>query len=826
MSEAEQPNSQSPESSGAGDQSQAEEAQPFTFTLPDDPNSAKDWYLWAAVLALIALVAFWPSIQGAFLWDDDRYITQNKALVDSTGLKEIWRIPPGTIQYYPLSFTALWIEHQFWGNNALGYRVVNLLLHAGSAVILWRILRRLRVPGAWAAAAIWAVHPLQVESVCWISEIKNVLSGVLALASALFYLEFAEMRDPDAKRRVWNLTEDWQAYAISVGFFVLAALAKTTVVLLPLAILLVLWWKEKLTLPRALGVAPTLIVGVALGMVTSWLETAPNGAIRATGPEWQLNPIQRLLIAGRDFWFYIGKLILPVNQSFIYPRVVPNPAGIEWAFILTAVVLIIGLAVTTKQLGRGPITAVGCYVLLLFPSMGFFNAYPFRFSFVADHFQYLAGIPLIVVLVWVVAGILKPLWTAERPSAAMTVISALVILVFGAASWVRADIFADQASLWKDVLSENKNPDSWMAAYNLAKSYQMQAAATFDDAANLLQNGDLDSSQKEAKAAIELLDTSDQLLAKVVNNPTTPYDWLYKAHDQWAQNDVTRLRSPDTDPAATLAHASAEMGKALWFPQAQLDPLPYYTLGIVDVNRAQRLQKPSAATMESQTTEASATTEPSATAEASATTMPTTRPYSAEEERLVELYEQAWDNFQKAIALSNSGMTSQEFGPESARVLPLAAYQSGNLDWKLAAMAHEHSDLTAEHAHSVHAAEDYSLAVRLNPTSEDARYRLALALENIGDLPDAKNQLVIILRDLDHYNADAYNEIGVVILKSNPTNMADYQAAIESFKAALNQNHNFTEAKEHLAMAEKMLATTRPATQSATRPSAEPATAP
>lgn len=243
MSESTQQPDPSPDSIGSSD----EEMQPFVITMPDDPASGNDWYLWAAVLALLALVAFWPAINGTFLWDDDQYVTHNHALLDASGLKEIWKIPPGTIQYYPLTFTVFWVEHHIWENNALGYRVVNLLLHAGAAVVLWRILRRLKIPGAWAAAAIWAVHPLQAESVCWISECKNVLSGVLALGSVLFYLEFAGLYDPSSNRRTWNLNADWQTYAISAGLFLLAMLAKTAVVFLPLAILLILWWKGRLT---------------------------------------------------------------------------------------------------------------------------------------------------------------------------------------------------------------------------------------------------------------------------------------------------------------------------------------------------------------------------------------------------------------------------------------------------------------------------------------------------------------------------------------------------------------------------------------------------
>jgi tetratricopeptide (TPR) repeat protein len=387
----------------------------------------------------------------------------------------------------------------------------------------------------------------------------------------------------------------------------------------------------------------------------------------------------------------------------------------------------------------------------------------------------------------------------------MTVISALLLVVLGAASWVRADLFADQASLWKDVLSENKNPDSWMAAYNLAHIYQTQAAGMFDDAAALLQSGDQDGSQKEAKAAMDLLDSSDQLLKKVINNSTTPYDVLYKAHNQWASNDLTRLRSPDTVAETVLDHASSEMAKALWFPQAQNDPLPHYTQGLVDLNRAQRLQ-------------VSSTTKPSPATVASVTTIPTTRPYSAHEQQYVDLYQQARESFQKAIALSMSSENSPTLAPEAARVLPLAAFQSGDIDWVLAQLANEHSDVNAERLHSRNAALDFSLAVRLNPTNKRYRYRLALALENVGDLPDAKNQLIIILRDFDPHDAQAYNEVGRVILKSNPKDMAEFDAAVESFKAALQQDPNFTEARENLALAQRMLATTRPTTRSTTAP--------
>ncbi len=828
----------SPDSAGGDpDSPGGEEAvQPFVITLPDDPASGADWYLWAAVLALIALVAFWPAINGTFLWDDDQYVTQNRALHDASGLGQIWKIPPGTIQYYPLTFTALWIEHQFFGNtSSLGYRVVNLLLHAGSAILLWRILRRLAVPGAWVAAALWAVHPLQAESVCWISESKNVLSGILALASVLFYLEFAGIHEPSVGRRIWNLTADWQTYAISAGFFLLAMLAKTAVVGLPIVILTVLWWKRRLSGARILGTLPMLVVGIALSLLTSHLETDPHGQVGASGPGWDLSFVQRLLISGRDFWFYIGKLILPIHQSFIYPRVVPGTSdGLYWLMTAAAIGVLLVLLLAAGTLGRGPFAAFFSYSVMIFPALGFFNVYPFRFSFVADHFQYLAGIPLVVLAVGIVARIVAPLWEKAAASPApgelskklapVAVVVAMVIAVLGAASWIRADVFSEPTKLWEDVLQPGKNPQSWMAAYNLARSRQSDASANLDEAGRLLQGGDEDSSKDAAKEAKRLLDESDGLLKQVLDNPATPDDVRYKAYDQWAQNDVTRMRSPDSDASVLLPHAAEQLKLALKSPAAAGDPLPFYTLGIVYQLQAQDLQKQwqQASTQPSSQPSSQPSTQAiGSAAMVTVTTAPaTTRPNTPQEQAFIEQYLKSRENFQKAAILAASSLDSPTVGPEAARVLPLAALQSGNIDWLLASVAHAHNDVNSETRYSQMAAVDYSEAVRHDPSNAETRYRLALALENLGDLDGAKQQLMIILRDLDHYNARAYNEIGRVILESRPTSMEEFRAAVESFKDALKLDPNLVGARKNLELAMRMLASTRPATRASTAPSA------
>ncbi len=488
------------------------------------------------------------------------------------------------------------------------------------------------MPGAWAAAAIWAIHPLQAESVCWISECKNILSGILALASVLFYLEFVGMRDPDSGKRIWEVPEDWQLYAISVGFFLLAMLSKTAVCFLPVAILIVLWWKRRLSTISILGLAPMLVIGAALAWETSRLETDPNGPIGASGPEWQLSFVQRLLIAGNDLWFYVGKLLLPIRQSFIYPRHVPSPSdSTQWIPLTVAIIVLAALALGIKMLGRGPLAVALCYVAALFPALGFANAYPFRFSFVADHYQYLAGIPLIVLAVWLVSQIAAPLWmprpaTAEQPvvgkSAPVAVAIAAVLLVLGTVSWNRAAVFAEPLTLWQDVLKPDKNPQSWLAAYNLATLRRGQATASFEDAASYLQAKDVDSSKSSAADALAQLDESNRLVRMVLDNPLAPDDVRYKAYDTAAENDVTRLLAPDSDSSKLLQDAAEQLNQALSFAASRNDPLPYYTLGLVDMNRAQRLQK-RLAPKESGPTTASAAT----------------RPTTPQEQPLVDLYQ-------------------------------------------------------------------------------------------------------------------------------------------------------------------------------------------
>src|SRR6266513_2348142 len=263
--------------------------------------------VWLFALALIAITAaaYLPAWNGKLIWDDNRHITQ-PALRSWQGLADIWTRVGATQQYYPLVHSFFWIEQKLWGDSVVGYHLVNILLHSLGAVALLQILQRLKIPGAWLAGAIFALHPLQVESVAWISELKNTLSGLCYLGSAFVYLEF----DRHRKRSL---------YAIAIALFILGLASKTVVATLPAALLLVFWWKhQKLTWKRdVIPLIPFFIVGIAAGIFTASIE---SGFVGAHNPEFVFAWTDRFLIAGRAFWFYLGKLFWPANLVFIYPR--------------------------------------------------------------------------------------------------------------------------------------------------------------------------------------------------------------------------------------------------------------------------------------------------------------------------------------------------------------------------------------------------------------------------------------------------------------------------------------------------------------------------
>ncbi len=429
-----------------------------------------------SLLVAATLLAYVPVMSGGFIWDDDAYVTENHLLRSSSGLRSIWFEPRALPQYYPLVHTTFWVEYRLWELWPAGYHLVNILLHACSALLLWQVLKTLNVPGAALAGFLFALHPVNVESVAWITERKNVLSQLFYLLASISYLKFDPVENGAVKRRV-----EWKYYWLSLAGFLCALFSKTVTCTLPAAILLIYWWKRGRTSWRDIvRLLPMFSLGLVMAFTTVMLEKTHVGA---RGVDWTLSFFERCLIAGRAIWFYAGKLIWPAELNFIYTKWVINDKSVaQYLFPAAAVAVFLCLYLMRRRLGRGPLVCVCYFAGSLVPALGFFDIYPMLFSYVADHFQYLACMGLIAGFAALchagyhrfAGGSSWVKWTA----------AASLCLVLGILTWKQGEIYRNQETLWKDTL--RKNPECWMARENLGVYYAGQGR--LDDAmANYLE---------------------------------------------------------------------------------------------------------------------------------------------------------------------------------------------------------------------------------------------------------------------------------------------------------------------------------------------------
>jgi Flp pilus assembly protein TadD len=493
-----------------------------------NPLSAvsKPVLLGGILIVLSVFIAYLPALHGGFIWDDDAYVTSNPLLTDPDGWQRIWSSAHRQSQYFPMTFTTLRLQHALWGFNPLGYHAVNVLLHSVNALLAWALLRRLAVPGAWFAAALFALHPVQVETAAWITELKNTQSTLFYLLALLAWMRFAG--DQTAR--------SCRFYALALVLHALALFSKTTACTLPAAMILVLWLRHQPVGRRELvAIAPFLLLGLVMGLLSVWWEGHLGNYIRDSGA--RLSGLERVLLATRAIWFYAGKLVWPMDLTFSYPRWVINPrdltqygwglgclvvAALGWRYrralgshhnfriahrdpepasatLTPALSHPMGEGVRLVRrsggeggrtgegevMGRGPIAAIAFYVAALSPMLGFFPLYTFVYSFVADHYQYLAclgPIALFAAMTTRLAG----RWQI-RPWRQYALAIAL-LSVLGMLTWRQAGIYRDLETLWRDTLK--KNPDSWLALNNLgmvlsARGQKAEAEAHFQAALRL-----------------------------------------------------------------------------------------------------------------------------------------------------------------------------------------------------------------------------------------------------------------------------------------------------------------------------------------------------
>lgn len=453
------------------------------------------------MLVLLVGVAYAPIMQAEFSgFDDNRFIVDNPALRGWEGLRQIWLVPSASEQYYPVTVTTHWIEWQLWGNCPLGFHLVNVALHAISAVLAWRVLLRLSAPGAWLAATLFAVHPVCVESVAWVTERKNVLSLAFALAALLSYLHFEPLSaDQPSAEDSTGARARWQYYLLSLALFITALASKTVVVTLPPVIMVLLWWRGKLSWETVRPLLPMFTVALAAGAMTTWLELTQVGA---AGSDFAYSPVERLLIAGRAIWFYAAKDFWPHPLVFFYPKWdIRADDWRQYFYPAGAVAVLLSLWLGRKQLGRGPLAALLIFVGILLPALGLVNLYFMSFSFVADHLQYHAMLPLIALamagIVILYAGArLSPANKAvtallENGPRGMHITAALIISIMTILTVQRTTVYRNAETLYRDTLGGN--PQSWQARINLARELyvtdrEAEAAQMLREAAALRSN--------------------------------------------------------------------------------------------------------------------------------------------------------------------------------------------------------------------------------------------------------------------------------------------------------------------------------------------------
>jgi tetratricopeptide (TPR) repeat protein len=412
-----------------------------------NPSVLKDALAGFFLLAT-TLLAYLPVWHAGMIWDDDGHVTRPD-LRSLHGLWRIWFEPGATQQYYPFLHSAFWAEHQLWGDSAPGYHVANVVLHAAVAWLLYHLLRRLSLPGALFAALLFALHPVCVESVAWISEQKNTLSAIFYLAAALAYLRF------DKGRRL-------APYILALVLFAVALATKTVTCTLPAALLVLFWWKRGRISWKGdvVPLVPFFALGGAAGLVTAWVEKTYIGA---TGASFGLGVADRVLVAGRAILFYLSKLFWPTDLAFIYPRWTLDDRA-AWQYLFPAAVLIaLAILFALRGRARGPLAAALIFAGTLFPALGFINVYPFIYSFVADHFQYLAAAAMISACTAAVAGFAGPL--AQRGRLAAAAAASCLAAGLGWLTYQQCATYADPETLWRTTIS--RNPECWMAYENL-----------------------------------------------------------------------------------------------------------------------------------------------------------------------------------------------------------------------------------------------------------------------------------------------------------------------------------------------------------------------
>ncbi len=404
------------------------------------------------MLVAATVLVYAPALHGSFLFDDDSLLTNSAIVKAADGLRRIW-LTTEPLDYWPLTNSSFWIEWRLWGMNPVGYHVTNVVLHIGSALLLWAVLRRLSIPGCWLAAMLFALHPVNVQSVAWIAQRKNTLSMFFFLLSILWYLRVPGNSRGGSARWYW----------LSFGAFVLAMLSKGSVAILPGVLVLLIWWRRRrVTFRDVVALVPFFAVAAGLTIVNMWFQARMPGGVR------DVTGLERVLGAAGVLWFYLAKAVWPAGLTFVYPQWDVRSGELAWWLPLLGAAGVTGVLVWQRHrpFARALLFAWAFFALALLPVMGFTDVYFMKYSLVADHYEYLA---LAGVAAAVAAGLVRALASLESALPPRLAPAALwrgaLLGVLGAAAWSHTHVFASAETFYRTGVANN--PSAWVLQNNL-----------------------------------------------------------------------------------------------------------------------------------------------------------------------------------------------------------------------------------------------------------------------------------------------------------------------------------------------------------------------
>jgi protein O-mannosyl-transferase len=423
------------------------------------PSNTDGLLSWAGIttgifsIILATVIAYWPSLNGGYILDDEGLLKNNRLILASDGLYRFWSTKEA-IDYWPVTNTTLWIEWRLWGDHPVGYHAGNLMLHIVEALLIWIILRKMSIPGAFLAAMLFAVHPVNVESVAWISQRKNMMAMLFLLLSILWYLKFLKRTRLRLAAKLYAVHcplstvhfSFW--YWLSLAAFVLAMLSKGSVAVLPILLLGIIWWQREITKRDFVRLIPFFTVAVILTLVNIWFQSHGKDVEMR-----EADFIERLLGAGGVVWFYLYKALLPLKLIFIYPQWRISNDLWWWLPLLAVLAVTIVLWRYRKSWSRPILFAWGFFCVSLAPVLGFIDVGFMRHSLVADHYQHIAIIGVIALLAagW---GLWRQCPGRLNPLAAN--VAAIAAVVFLTVLTTRQNgLYRDAITLYQATLKNN-----------------------------------------------------------------------------------------------------------------------------------------------------------------------------------------------------------------------------------------------------------------------------------------------------------------------------------------------------------------------------------